>query len=127
MSDYIGSDIIHPVAKQLDTYNAHDIDAFMQWWADDCQYYAFPDELLANGATEIRARHVTRFQEPDLCGLLLSRMVMDNMVIDHETVTRTFPNGVGELDVICIYLIEDGKIAKAWFKTGTPRLHKQPR
>ncbi|WP_339860756.1 nuclear transport factor 2 family protein [Thalassospira alkalitolerans] len=124
MSDDIGSDIIHPVTQQLDAYNTRDIDAFMHWWADNCQYYAFPDILLANGAAEIRARHVTRFDEPDLFGKLLSRITMDNMVIDHETVTRNFPEGKGELDVICIYQIEQGKIAKAWFKTGPARLHQ---
>jgi hypothetical protein len=28
------------------------------------------------------------------------------------------PRGRGEVDVICIYEIEGGKIAKAWFKVG---------
>lgn len=111
-----------PVQKQLEAYNARDIEAFMPWWADDCQFYAFPSTLLANGAEEIRSRHVIRFQEPDLFGKLLSRTVLDNLVVDHETVTRNFPEGPGELDVICIYEIENGKIAKAWFKQGTPRL-----
>jgi hypothetical protein len=29
-----------------------------------------------------------------------------------------------KVDVICIYEIEDGKIAKAWFKMSEPRLHE---
>ena len=36
---------------------------------------------------------------------------------------RTFPEGPGEIDVIAIYEVENGKIAKAWFKQGSPRLH----
>jgi hypothetical protein len=40
-----------------------------------------------------------------------------------EVVTRTFPDGPGEIDVIAIYEIGNGKIEKAWFKMGTPRLH----
>jgi len=44
-------------------------------------------------------------------------------VVDHETVTRTFPEGPGEIDVLCIYEVEHGKIAKAWFKKGERRLH----
>ena len=126
MSDDTAPEIIYPVARQLDAYNARDIDAFMLWWADDCQYYAFPDTLLANGAEEIRARHITRFLEPHLFGKLLSRVTVGNMVVDYETVRRTFDQGPGELEVICMYLIENGKIAKAWFKTGAPRLHHQP-
>jgi putative hydrolase of HD superfamily len=117
------NDSTHPVQEQLVAYNAHDIDAFMQWWADDCQYYAFPSTLLASGTSEIRERHVERFKEPDLHGELLSRFVVGNVVVDHETVQRNFAEGRGEVDVICIYEIENAKIAKAWFRMGEPRLH----
>ena len=112
-----------PVQGQLEAYNARDIDAFMQWWAEDCQYFAFPSTLLAEGTAAIRARHIERFKEPDLHGHLLSRIALDNLVIDHETVTRTFPEGAGEVDVVCIYEVSGGKITKAWFKMGQPRLH----
>ena len=111
------------VRQQLDAYNARDIDAFMACWADDCEYFEFPTRRLASGAAEVRARHVARFQEPNLFGKLIQRMTVANMVIDQEIVTRSFPNGPGEVDVIAIYEIEHGKIAKAWFKQGAPRLH----
>lgn len=112
-----------PVQKQLEAYNARDIDAFMQWWAEDCEYYEFPSKLLATGAAAIRERHVTRFQEPNLHGTLVKRIVVANVVVDQETVTRTFPDGPGEVDVVAIYEVEGGRIAKAWFKMGPPRLH----
>lgn len=51
------ADIELPVQRQLDAYNARDIDAFMPWWSEDGHYYEFPDRLLARGAAEIRARH----------------------------------------------------------------------
>ncbi|WP_297351079.1 nuclear transport factor 2 family protein, partial [Paraburkholderia sp.] len=100
-----------PVQKQLDAYNARDIDAFMQWWSDDCEYYEFPARLLASGAAQIRERHVTRFKEPNLFGKLIKRSVVDNLVVDQEVVTRTFADGIGEVDVLAIYQIENGKIA----------------
>ncbi|WP_431825656.1 nuclear transport factor 2 family protein [Burkholderia sp. F1] len=109
--------------QQLAAYNARDIDVFMQWWADDCEYYEFPSRLLAHGASEIRERHVTRFKEPDLFGRLIHRAVVGNLVIDQECVTRTFPQGVGEVDVLAIYEIVESRIAKAWFKMGSPRLY----
>jgi len=115
-------DVILPVERQLAAYNARDIEAFMAFWAEDCVYYAFPDTVLAEGAAAVRARHVERFQESNLHGRLLSRSVVGNIVVDHETVTRTFPDGPGEVDVLCIYEVERGKIAKAWFKLGQPRL-----
>lgn len=116
------TDVERPVREQLDAYNARDIERFMQWWADDCQYYAFPFILLADGAARIRERHIERFKEPGLHGRLINRMVVGNMVVDQEVVTRRFPEGPGEVDVIAIYEVEAGKIARAWFKLGTPRI-----
>jgi putative hydrolase of HD superfamily len=33
--------------------------------------------------------------------------------MSRQTVTRTFPEGSAEVDVVCIYEVENGKIAKA--------------
>jgi putative hydrolase of HD superfamily len=118
------SDPAYAVHRQLEAYNARDIDAFMQWWAEDCEYYAFPSTLLCTRTAAIRERHVARFKEPDLAGKLLTRIVVGNVVVDHETVQRNFPEGRGEVDVICIYEVEGERIAKAWFKIGEPRLHR---
>ncbi len=115
-------DVTAPVQRQLDAYNARDIDAFMACWAPDCDYYAFPDTLLAHGADAVRARHVERFREPNLFGRLDSRVVMGNLVVDRETVRRTFPEGPGEVDVLAIYDVADGLIRRAWFAMGEPRL-----
>jgi hypothetical protein len=118
-------DVALPVARQLEAYNARDIEAFMRWWSADCLYYAFPDQLLAQGADEIRARHIERFREPDLHATLLSRIVTGNLVIDHETVTRNFAEGRGEVDVVCLYEVENELITRAWFKMGERRLTQQ--
>ncbi|MBD2748314.1 nuclear transport factor 2 family protein [Microvirga sp. BT688] len=110
------------VRKQLEAYNAKDIDAFMSFWAEDAQFFAFPSELLAEGAEQIRKRHVARFKEPNLFGHLISRMSVGNLVVDREVVTRTFPEGPGRVDVIAIYEVDGGTISKAWFKVGPPVL-----
>jgi hypothetical protein len=80
-----------PVQKQLEAYNARDIDAFMEWWSDDCEYYEFPARLLASGAAQIRERHVARFKEPNLFGKLIRRSVVGNLVVDQEVATRSLP------------------------------------
>ncbi|WEZ85763.1 hypothetical protein P6U16_22250 (plasmid) [Rhizobium sp. 32-5/1] len=56
---------------------------------------------------------------------LLTRIVVGDLVIDHETVTRTFSKGKGDVDGVCLCEIELGKIAKAWFKSGAPRMFPQ--
>ncbi len=110
------------VKAQLDAYNTRDIDAFMACWAKDAQIFAHPSQLLAEGAAAIRERHVTRFQEPDLFGLLVARISVGSMVVDREVVTRNFPEGKGRVDVIAIYDVAEGKILKVWFKMGEPVL-----
>lgn len=103
------------VKAQLDAYNAKDIEAFMAMWAADAEIYAYPDALLARGSAEIRARHVVRFAEPHLHATLIHRMAVGNVVVDHERVTRDFPEGVGEIEVMGMYEVAGDKIAKAWF------------
>ena len=113
----------HDVAQgQLDAYNARDIDTFMTFWDEGAQVFEHPATLLAEGAVQIRARHLVRFQEPDLYGELLSRVVLGNTVIDHERVRRNFAEGVGHLQVACIYEIGEGKIRRAWFISGEKTL-----
>ncbi len=122
-SPHIGQEAIEfPVQKQLEAYNARDIDAFMAWWAEDCQCFLFPDQPLARGTAEIRARYIARFEEPNLHAVIKARMIVGTLVIDHEHITRTFPEGPGTIEAVAMYEVEDGKIARAWFKMGTPQL-----
>ena len=110
------------VRRQLDAYNARNIDAFMSCWADNAEIFAWPSQLVARGADDIRARHLERFKEPDLHARLVSRVAVGGLVIDREIVTRNFPEGRGTLDVIGIYELDNGRIRRAWFKQGEPVL-----
>ncbi|WP_413988302.1 nuclear transport factor 2 family protein [Labrys okinawensis] len=110
------------IAGQLAAYNARDIEAFMAFWHEGAEIFEHPSTLLAAGAADIRARHLVRFGEPDLHGELIARTSVDNLVVDREIVTRNFPQGLGTVDVIAIYQVEGGKIARAWFKMGTPHI-----
>jgi hypothetical protein len=106
------------IQRQLDAYNARDIDAFMACWSNDAQYFEHPSKLLASGLAGIRERHIARFEEPDLHGRLVQRITIGNKVIDQEIVTRNFPDGPGQIEVVAIYEVERGKIAKVWFIFG---------
>ena len=46
-------------------------------------------------------------------------------MVDQETVTRSFPYDPGDVDVMAIYEVKDGKISKAWFRMGQPRLYQE--
>lgn len=104
--------------RQLALYNARDLDAFMALWAPDARVYAHPNTLLADGHAAIRARHAERFAEPDLHARLLHRAVLGSTVVDHELVTRTFPDGPDTLEVVVTYEIVGGVIRTAWLQAG---------
>jgi hypothetical protein len=110
------------VQRQLDAYNARDIDALLAIYAPDARQYEHPGKLLATGAAEMRPRMALRFQEQNLHARLLQRVVMGNIVIDHEEVSRTFPEGTGLVDMVAIYEIVDGKIQSASVQVSNQRL-----
>lgn len=110
------------VQAQLDAYNAKDIDALMATYALGAQQFTLHGPLLAEGHEQIRPRYVARFVEPDLHARLLSRTVLGNIVTDLEVVTRNFPEGKGSVEMLCIYEVVEGRIARASFATGATTL-----
>jgi hypothetical protein len=110
------------VQRQLDAFNARDIDALLATYAEDAQMFEHPSKLLASGAAAFRERYTARFQEPNLHAALLSRVVMGPIVIDHEEVRRTFPEGPGKIQLLMIYEVQSGRIAKAWNIAGEKTL-----
>jgi hypothetical protein len=110
------------VQAQLDAFNARDVEALLRTYADDAQLFEHPDKLLASGAAEIRDRYTARFGEPNLHASLLKRIVCGATVVDYERVTRTFPDGAGEIELVMIYQVSRGRIIKAWAIVGPKTL-----
>lgn len=108
--------------RQLDAYNSHDLDALLETYAHDAQQFEYPSTLLAAGVAELRERFAVRFSEPNLHARLINRIVMRQVVIDHEEVTRSFPEGTGKVELVAIYEVRDGRIATACFITGAKTL-----
>lgn len=109
------------VRRQLDAYNAKDLHAWSRTHHVDAQHHALHGELLATGHQALAARMSIRFAEPDLHAELLSRTVMEDIVVDHERVTRNFAAGTGLVDMLAIYQVEDGRIIKATFALRNER------
>ena len=106
------------VQRQLDAYNAHDLDAWIATYAPDAQQFEHPAKLLASGADSIRVRGAARFAEPDLHARLIRRTIAGHVVIDHEVVTRNFDAGVGTVEMVCIYVVKGDRIQSASFVFG---------
>ena len=111
------------VQRQLDAYNARELEALLSIYAPDAQQFEHPGKLAASGSAQIRERMAIRFQEPNLHARLVQRVVMGNLVIDHEHVTRTFAEGPGSVDVVAIYEVTQGRILSASVQVSNKRLH----
>jgi len=74
----------------------------------------------------MRARFLARFAEADLHARLVSRSIVGHVVVDVEVITRNFPEGVGTVEMLCIYEVDAGRIARASFAVGEKRLPAPP-
>nr|WP_321228376.1 nuclear transport factor 2 family protein [uncultured Psychroserpens sp.] len=100
------------IQKNLDAYNARDIEAFMKDYADDVKLYAYPNTLQTEGKDAMRKSYSDWFDRvKDLRAFVKKRIVIGNKVIDEEQVTAN-----GKIfNAVAIYEVENGKITKVTF------------
>ncbi|PWL38485.1 steroid delta-isomerase [Flagellimonas aquimarina] len=100
------------VQKQLDAYNARDIEGFMNAYAENIKLYEYPNSLFLEGQDKMKESYNSYFENtPDLHCELKNRIIIGNRVIDEEYITA---NGVN-FRAVAIYEVENGKIIKATF------------
>ena len=99
---------------QLDAYNIQDLDAHVAYFADDVVIADFNGAVSLTGRAAYKERYAKVFSDfPQNKVELVNRMVLGGTVIDHERVRRT-PDAE-PFDVIAIYTIAGGKIARVDF------------
>lgn len=100
--------------RQLDRYNAHDLEGFLEVYAEDAKLYRLPDgALIAEGRAAMRERYRQRFEIDKVHAKLVNRMVIGSRVIDHEEVTQAGSDT--RTQAAAIYETQDGRIVAAWF------------
>ena len=109
------------VQAQLDAYNLRDLDAWLNTYSQNAEQFLLHAGELAKGHEAIRKRMEGRFKDEKLHARLIHRISMENIVVDHELVTRTFPDGTGTVEMVCVYEVNAGKITKATFAIGQAR------
>ena len=99
------------VQKQLETYNARDIQGFMSLFSQEVNLYRQGDpEPIATGFDQVKALYTNLFEKsPALHSTLTNRIVLGNTVIDHESITGRMGNP-DELELVVIYEVKDEKI-----------------
>lgn len=104
---------IDVVQRQLEAYNARDLDAFAATYADSIRIYRMPaTEPSISGMEKLRETYRARFASPALHAEILSRIEIGNKVIDHERVV-----GIKEhpIEAVAVYEVDAGLIRNVWF------------
>ena len=101
--------------RQLDAYNARNIDAFVAAYAPGCVVRAFPSgDVLLEGREAMRAQYGRQFAKcTALHAVLLARVEHECFVIDHEEVTGLHPERV--VHAVAMYEVREGLIQNVWF------------
>ena len=100
--------------KQLDAYNAQDLETYVSFFTGDCIVSGLNGTPTEISRDAIKTRYAKAFaQFPENKAILKSRIAVGNTVIDHEKVVRA-PGGE-EFEVIAIYSFRDGLIARVDF------------
>jgi hypothetical protein len=102
------------VQAQLDTYNAQDLDGHCAQFSKDVTVADLNGAVTVEGIEAYRARYAKVFAEfPQNKAVLVTRIVIGNVVIDHERVSRS-PTSA-PFEVAAIYTVADAKIRRVDF------------
>jgi imidazolonepropionase-like amidohydrolase len=100
------------VQRQLNAYNARNLEAFLEPYADDVELYQYPNTLISKGKEAMRKGYAFFNTVPDLHCEIKERIIQGNIIIDKESVTGF---GSKPAEAVAIYHIEGDKIKKVYF------------
>ncbi len=101
-------------SKQLDAYNAQDLDTYVSYFTEDCIVSGLNGTPTETSRAAIKARYAKAFaQFPQNKAELKNRIAVGNTVVDHELVIRA-PGGE-QFEIIAIYTFRDGLISRVDF------------
>ena len=109
----MSNDPVAVVQRQLEAYNARDLERFAAQYAEDITLFRMPtSEPTTRGQQQFREVYRQRFAATNLHADVLSRIVMGNKVIDHERIVgiRDVP-----IEAVAVYEVTDGLIRTVWF------------
>lgn len=102
------------VQRQLDAYNAHDLERFVECFSEDVRIFRMPAEAPGTvGKAALCAFYAEhRFSIPTLRAELLNRIALGDKVTDHERIHGLYEQ---PSEVMAVYRVSDGLIADVWF------------
>lgn len=110
------------IQQNIDCYNRRDLDGFMETFARDVELYTFGEHVPAtSGFESMKDFYQNLFdQSPNLHSTILRRIVFDNKVIDHESISGRL-GSTEPIELVAIYEVRDGKIFRLTAIRTIPR------
>jgi len=103
-----------PVQRQLEAYNARDLERFVAEYTEDVEVFRPPAaEPVLAGKPAFAAHYAAhRFNLPALHARVVQRIVSGDIVVDHEEV-----NGIGPepVNAVAVYKVVGDRIRAVWF------------
>lgn len=100
------------VQRQVNAYNARDIDAFLDTYSTDVEVFNEQGEMTMKGQDRMREVYASMFERiTNLYCEIENRIVINNKVIDKEKVRINDRY----LNAVALYEVTDGKISKVTF------------
>ena len=108
-----------PVQRQLDAYNAHDLEGFLACYATDVVIRHGNGEVLTSGHEQLRADYGQLFeQQPDVHAVVVNRVQAGEWVVDEERVTMRGR----ELHALVGYRVDGDLIRDVVMMTSDPHV-----
>ncbi len=103
------------VQRQLETFNAHDLEGFLSLFAENLEVSEVPAGSAAStGRAWLRELYAERFKaNPDLHAFAEAQMVSGEFVIQKERI-KGRAGKKEALDSVTIYQVKAGKIVRMW-------------
>jgi hypothetical protein len=106
------------VQRQLNAYNARDLEAFLATYSPTVEIRAIDGSLELKGLTALRKRYGRLFSaNPRLHAEVARRMVLGHRIVDEERVTGATPT---PLHAARVYEVKGNRISKVWLVSESP-------
>ncbi len=102
------------VEKQLVFYNDHDLESFISTYHDEIEIYnLMNNSIIIRGKEQLKNSYRERFEVLNVHADIQNRIVIGNIVIDHEYVTGLEEDKIKK--AVAMYQVENRLIKRVCF------------
>lgn len=100
--------VVEIIDRQVEAYNAHDLDAFCVWYSDDIKIWNLGESVpFIQSMADLRNVYGKKFENPKLRTQIVNRIKMGRYIVDHERITGI---GTAPVEATVVYIVEDSLI-----------------